>query len=429
MRRRITLLVAATSSALVVAFVVPLCALLVTVAEDRASARARDQAQSVAALLGTVEDPAALGRAIETLAVAGPPVVVIASDGRMIGAQGRLAADTSAAVDQARASLTATTVAQDHGIDAIVPVASGDYVDIVVATVAEAEVRSGVLAGWGALISLGVVLVGVAVLMARELGRRVSTPVTDLGEVAHRLSAGDLSARATPSGPEETVEVAKTLNRLADRIDSLLVAERERVADLGHRLRTPVTALRLATDQLTDREAADRIDRLVDELHHSVDEVVREARRPLRDALPTPGDLGAIVSERARFWGALAEDQGRALSLVLPAAQGAPILVTLSAKDVQECVDTLMDNYFSHTPDGAPAVLTVGSDAARGWFDVSDGGPGMTAYGGRGESGGGSTGLGLDIVRRLAASAGGEVRIGPAELGGLSVTVSIPRAV
>ena len=86
------MLVAATSSALVVAFVVPLCALLVTVAEDRASARARDQAQSVAALLGTVEDPAALGRAIETLAAAGPPTLRKEGDFDLVSLPTRLRA-------------------------------------------------------------------------------------------------------------------------------------------------------------------------------------------------------------------------------------------------------------------------------------------------------------------------------------------------
>lgn len=430
MRRRITWLVAATSSALVVAFVIPLCLLLVVIAEDRAAARARDQAQNVAALIGTVTDQRTLAQAVTTIGATGATVIVVTASGQHLGSAEPLAADSQAAVDRARTSLQAVTVHQDHGIDAVVPVARAGGVDVVLATVPEDEVRAGVVPGWLALGALGAVLVGAAVLMARELGRRVSTPVTELGTVAHRLYEGDLSARARPSGPEETAEVGRTLNRLADRINDLLVAERERVADLGHRLRTPVTALRLATDRLDDREAAERLDRLIDELHHQVDSVVRDARRGLREDLPLPVDVGEIVAERAAFWGVLAEDLGRELVASVPQVDGG-LRVAITRADVIECIDTLIDNCLTHTPDGAPIALAAGADGSQAWFEVADGGPGLASegYRGRGESAVGSTGLGLDIVDRIATSIGGQVGFTRSHLGGLSVRVSLPRAV
>lgn len=430
MRRRITWLVAATSSALVVAFVIPLCALLVVIAENRATGRARDQAQGVAALIGTVTDEQTLAQAVSTIAAAGTSVVVISPSGAQIGADGPLAADSQAAVDRARSTLQAVTVRQDHGVDAVVPVARAAGVDVVLATVPESEVRAGVVPGWAALIGVGAALVTASVLMARELGRRVSTPVTSLGTVAHRLYEGDLSARAVPSGPEETVEVARALNLLADRIERLLTAERERVADLGHRLRTPVTALRLATDRLDDRSAAERLDRIIDELHENVDSVVRDARRGIQEDLPAPVDLAATVSERAAFWGALAEDVGRPVQVSVPTVQGG-LLVTMRAAEVLECLDTLVDNCFTHTPDGTPIAFSAGGDGSHAWFEVGDGGPGLSpeGYRGRGTSAAGSTGLGLDIVERAAAAHGGEVTHGHSALGGLSVRVSLPRVV
>jgi signal transduction histidine kinase len=48
-----------------------------------------------------------------------------------------------------------------------------------------------------------------------------------------------------PGPTPELADAARALNRLADRIDELRAAERERVADLSHRLRTPLTGLRL----------------------------------------------------------------------------------------------------------------------------------------------------------------------------------------
>ena len=82
MRRRITWLVAATSSALVVAFVIPLCLLLVVIAEDRAAARARDQAQNVAALIGTVTDQRTLAQAVTTIGATGATVIVVTASGQ-----------------------------------------------------------------------------------------------------------------------------------------------------------------------------------------------------------------------------------------------------------------------------------------------------------------------------------------------------------
>jgi signal transduction histidine kinase len=57
--------------------------------------------------------------------------------------------------------------------------------------------------------------------------------------------------------------------------------------------------------------------------------------------------------------------------------------------------------------------------------DGGDGSPDTVAFA-RGESGAGSTGLGLDIVRRLAADAGGSVGFERAGLGGLAVIVVLP---
>ena len=62
MTRRIALLVAATTSAVVVAFIVPLCFLVANLAQDRATTRAREQAQGVSTLVATVGDRDALER-------------------------------------------------------------------------------------------------------------------------------------------------------------------------------------------------------------------------------------------------------------------------------------------------------------------------------------------------------------------------------
>jgi signal transduction histidine kinase len=427
MTRRITLLVAATTSAVVVAFIVPLGILIASFANDQAETRAREQAQSVATLVATLTDTATLDRTVRDVSETGPPVLVVEPDGTVLGgAPTPLPDHVTGEVARARTEQGAFTVDHSGGRDAVVPVVTDRGLSVVVATASAEELRAGVPAAWATIGSLGLGLVVLSVAVAWWLGRRISTPVTEVAVVAHRLREGDASARAVPGGPPETAELGRSLNALADRIRELVAAEREVVADLGHRLRTPVTALRLDTDLVADPAVADRLREHVDHLQRRIDEVVREARRPVVDEMRTSTELAPLVAERVGFWRALAEDQDRPLEL-LDSARGARVL--LSARDVREVVDTLLDNVFAHTPEGAGARVSLATSADRVLLVVEDAGAGLSSpWRGRGHSETGSTGLGLAIVHRVVEGAGGAVVLGESVLGGLRVEVRLPAA-
>ena len=98
---------------------------------------------------------------------------------------------------------------------------------------------------------------------------------------AEHLASGDLTARAPVDGPPEIQQVSDGLNRLATRIGELLAHERETLADLSHRLRTPLTALRIDAESLSaDEEVMARVIGDVDALTRTVNEIIAEARRP-----------------------------------------------------------------------------------------------------------------------------------------------------
>lgn len=432
MRGRIVWLVAATTSAVVMAFVIPLCLLVANLAEDRASARVRDQAQSVATLVATIGDPTSLEQTISSLAAEGPAVLLVTADDTVVGAPATLPPDTLTGVRDARADQAAFVLRQDHGVDAFVPVVIPGGTVVVVATASQAEVTAGVTRAWVIIGGLGVVLVAASVLLARDLGRRVTNPVTDVATVAHRLREGDHSARAQISGPSETVELGQALNALAERVDGLVAQERRHVADLGHRLRTPITALRLDTDLITDPDVAARVREHVDHLHRSIDQVVRDARRPVREVLATGCDLAVVVRDRVAFWAPLAEDQARPLAVSTPGPGADPVRVAISTEDVDEVVDILMDNVFAHTPEGTAIDVRVqidGTAGRRAHLIVTDSGPGLSLPAQeRGASTSGSTGLGLDIVRRICEQAGGSLTLQDAPGGGLSARIDLPEA-
>ncbi|MFC7588678.1 sensor histidine kinase [Nonomuraea antimicrobica] len=295
------------------------------------------------------------------------------------------------------------TAAVPGGREVLVSAQSPDGTAVIRVFVPDGELTKGVREAWLALLVLGLGLVVLGIVLADRLALAVTRPVDGLARVSHRLAGGDLTARAEPGGPPEVRSVALALNQLAGRIDELLVAERESVADLSHRLRTPLTGLRLDAESLRDPEEAARVQARVDALERAVSAVITEARR--RTAGRDSCDAAAVVRERVRFWSVLAEDQGREVTVSLP---DGPLPVAVGAEELAACVDALLGNVFAHTPEGVAMSVRLRARPPGALLAVQDAGPGFEpALLGRGSSGGGSTGLGLDIARRTAESSGG----------------------
>lgn len=417
MRRQLALAAAALTSMVVLAFVIPLAVLVRTIAVDRATTAAEREATGLISTVGGVEDPETLRRIVESTDARSPNgISVFLGDGSVLGAR----ANADAAVVRARQGRSfVDDVEGGRQVLVAVEVASGTT-DVIRVFVPEATLTAGVSAAWALLGALGVGLVVIAVVVADRLARSIVAPVGDLAGVASRLERGDLAARVTPAGPPEIVEVGQAINLLADRINELLTAEREAVADLSHRLRTPVTALRLNAEGLRNADEAERLAEDVDALARAVDRLITEARRPVREGVRAETDLTAVVRERVAFWEVLAEDQGREFTTSLP---DGPRPVGATRDDLEAALDAILGNVFAHTPEGTRFCVNVEDGEAGPVLIVEDEGPGLHGDEAleRGRSGGGSTGLGLDIARRTAEATGGSIALGRRDGGGARI--------
>ena len=392
MRARLTLLVAATTVLVLLAFLVPIALLVRQVAADGALSRADDVVQTIVPL--AAGDPQALQLAVTAQSV---PVSVFLPDGTVLGAP----APRTPAVRLARARGQALTVSSRGDLELVVPVVGASGTSVVRTVVTRTELNRGVHRAWLILAGLGLILVLLGLAVADRLARTIVAPIGELSAVSHRLARADLTARAEPAGPPELREVAGALNHLAGRIQDLLAAERERVADLSHRLRTPLTALRLETEALRDPEESARIAAAADGVARAVTAVIQQARRPESPATPARCDAAAVVGGRVAFWAVLAEDTGRYFSADLPPG---PVPVPVAADDLAAVLDALLGNVFAHTPDGTAFAVSLRAVAGGAVLEVTDAGAGFPAEAaGRGASGGGSTGLGLDIARQVAS--------------------------
>jgi signal transduction histidine kinase len=423
-RRRLALLVAAAMALVLVAFLVPLAVLVRRVAAERAVAAATTRAQSLTPLVAA-GDQAALRLSIDQLnAATSRPVTVYLADGTVLGPP----ATRTPAVELAARRGMSFSVADPAGREIVVSVQGLPGGTAVIRTfVPAAELRAGVTRAWVTLAVIGLVLLLLGVALADRLAVTLVRPIRALAAVSTRLAGGDLAARAAPGGTAEIRGVALALNHLAGRIRELLDQEREAVADLSHRMRTPLTALRLDAESLRDPEEAARIVAHVATLDRAVTGLIEDARhRPAAPgaAAPAGADASEIVAARAAFWRVLAEDQNRTMQLSV--APG-PVWVALPPADLAACVDALLGNVFAHTEDGVAFEVHLEEMPNGARLIVGDAGAGLgdPERLRRGVSGAGSSGLGLDIARQAATVSGGSLTLGASPLGGAQVQLTL----
>ena len=419
MRRRLAVLSLATTALVVIALLVPLGLLVRRQAGDSARLEAERTAQSTAALLALTVTLDEQAQAIESaLGPLDQGTIVVLPDGSVFGepmlGQGTL---VPAAVER-QATINGFV---EGGWEYALPVIGREGTAVVNVFVPDVALREGVSEAWLLLALLGVFLIAIAVWVADRLGRRLVKPIGDLASAAQRLGQGDLDARVEVGDPAEIREVGESFNWLAGRLEELIAEEREAAADLSHRLRTPLTSLRLQAEKLADDGERDEVLGQVDRLEQAIDQLILTTRSvPVADG--GTSDLAAVVSGRCVFWAVLAEEQGREMTLDID-SQAVP--VGPSAEAVEAMVDALIGNVFSHTVPGTAFTVSTGSTGGRPWLEVIDEGPGFTSSGlaARGVSGAGSTGLGLDIVRRTAESAGGSMEMNDRPGGGAVIRV------
>ncbi|HEX5266832.1 MAG TPA: HAMP domain-containing sensor histidine kinase, partial [Acidimicrobiales bacterium] len=282
----------------------------------------------------------------------------------------------------------------------------------------------GVVRSWLLLGTVGLAVLVVATALADRLGASMVRSVEDLGAVTRRMQEGEFSARVAPSGPPEIRQVGQAVNELARRIQERLIAERESVADLSHRLRTPLTGVQLEAERLRKGPSRDRVLGAVSALTDAVNNVIQQARLPAAQRSSAGQcDVRAVVRDRLAFWSVLAEDQDRHWSAQI---DGPVVWAPVSADDLGSAIDALIANIFAHTEDGTAFSVGLVDGPGTVTIVVADQGPGFPAtHMARGRSGTGSTGLGLDISRQLAERAGGSLRIATSPDGGAQVDLTV----
>jgi signal transduction histidine kinase len=296
---------------------------------------------------------------------------------------------------------------------------------------------------WMRLGLLCAVVLGVVATVGIVFARGVSQPVRHLEHAAKRLADGDLSVRVSAvEGPPEIRSLSSTFNTTAAQLERLVDSQERFVADASHQLRTPLTALRLRLETLEPHIGHDvrpKFEAAIAEtarLGRLVQSLLVLARSDSAEARLEDVDLAAVVADRVDAWGAVAADG----HVTIADASIPDVWVRAVTGGLEQILDNLLGNALDVVPDDSTITVRVVSTGNAVELHVVDEGPGMPPDA-RAHAferfwqpddrmaANDGFGLGLAIVRDLAARGGGDARLDPGPGGvGVDAVVTLRRS-
>lgn len=292
-------------------------------------------------------------------------------------------------------------------------------------------------------------LLGLSGLGGAFLASRALAPMQRVQrDVEGIIQSGDLSRRVGKTlQPDEVGELARTFDRLLERVQQAVRRERQFIADASHELRSPLTVFRgeLSVALSRPRTAQDYQETLaqLDESAGEMSALVEDLLLLARTDAPRAGesapacDARALVTRVCERMGALAD--ARAITLTLRDPQPSqPLMARGSEIKIQRIFVNLLDNAVRYTPDGGSITVELARAGNMARISIADTGIGIPAEhlphiferfyrveSSRSREAGGS-GLGLAIARHIARSFEGDI-YAQSQLGrGTTFTVELP---
>lgn len=273
-------------------------------------------------------------------------------------------------------------------------------------------------------LTLSLVLGGLTILLAGGVAHlvvhRALRVVHEMAALADDWGHHEPGRRFNLGAPrDEFGELGQTLDRLLERVDNALADERRLTDEIAHELRTPLTVLR-GEAQLAQLSGEPVVPEVVlsevDRLNAAVTTILRAARARTEEG--TRCDLRSAARQAIG---------SRAVEVAFPAK----VEVALAPDVAVSLLSPLLENSLRHAK--SRVWITARSQGEAIVVDVLDDGPGfdpaeVDRVFEAGVTGGGGYGLGLPVVRRIAASAGVEVRAIADGRGHVQVTLPAAKA-
>ncbi len=284
-------------------------------------------------------------------------------------------------------------------------------------------------------------ILGIVVLLCYGLAMHLTSPVRTLQRAVDRFGKGDLSARAPATRRDELGQLARTFNLMADRIQTLVTAERRLLMDISHELRSPLArlgvAIELARGGRENQPPLDRIQKEADRLTTLVGELLEVTR--------AEGDPANRKLESVRLDELLSEIVGDsqieadAHGCVLKLEAESTVTIDADPELLRRAIENVVRNAIRYSSAGGAVEVRLFAKGASAKIAVRDYGSGVPNDAlpllfepfyrvdpDRNRVSGG-VGLGLSIARRAIELHHGNIRASNARPG-LCVEIELPTA-
>jgi signal transduction histidine kinase len=268
---------------------------------------------------------------------------------------------------------------------------------------------------WMLLALFGLFVALITALIGARLAAGLARPLAALEHEVARFGRGDLTARATATGPPEIQALAAQFNGMADQLQRLVRAHSEFVADASHQLRSPLAAIRLRLEILESEVQGDVLASVeaagleVQRLSRLVDGLLALTRTDGERAKTQAIDVAIVIAERVGAWSPLADERSVRLATDIPDPD--PAWADLVPGDLEQILDNYLANALEATPAGRSIVVRLVREPDALEVTVNDEGLGMVEadlkrafdrFWQGPNTPTGSSGLGLAIVQQLA---------------------------
>lgn len=284
-----------------------------------------------------------------------------------------------------------------------------------------------------------ILIFGAVALVCWLLAVNIASPVRSLARIVDRFGAGDLTVRVNSTRKDEIGNLSRAFDRMAERIGTLLTAERRLLQDISHELRSPLARLSFAAElarTADDRDAA--VERLKKEIHRLTDLV-----GTLLEVTMAEGDPSSTAPERFRLDDLLMEvvvdcrleAHGRGCTIALRA--GPPLAILGDREILRRAIENVVRNAIRYAPRESAVEVELEATESAASISVRDYGPGVPEEAlpkifqpffrvdDARDSSTGRMGLGLAIAMRAVGLYHGQMRAQNAHPG-LRVSIELP---
>lgn len=264
-------------------------------------------------------------------------------------------------------------------------------------------------------------------IAAAFIASRVARPLFQLATSAFTAARGGKAERVPEEGPDDVRRAAHAFNTMTDQVTRTLERQRQLLSAVGHDLRTPITAMRISAEFISDEELRERLQKNLEELQDLTDAVLSAARGSGWEAM-RKSDLAALIESVC----ADLEDLDKPVAWM--PHEPAPLMCRPG--EIRRAVRNLVENAVAY---GGKAEVRLTETPEAYEVVVDDNGPGIADEDrvrvfepfvrletSRSPETGGS-GLGLTLVKAIAEGHGGCIALENRPEGGLRARLRLPR--